>query len=96
MAQFPGYNYLGPGNYRDDYGPLNRLDRIAQRHDYEYGQQGWQSYLYHNPADERFLQRSQGETGPAAAIARGFFKLKKAVAPYKSFGKKCRAPWRRS
>ena len=95
----PGYNYLGP-NFNDDNPgePVNKLDRIAQTHDREYGEAKTGSDV--DLADERFENEAwkEGVLGNAAAAT---IRLKSAVErnvfgqhlyPFKSYGKGGMAP----
>lgn len=76
----PGYNYLGPGNPMDNGPPTDADDRIAVKHDEEYGfitDSGSDPYWNWNAADEEALPKFGH--GYGGYIAKGFFGAKKAA-----------------
>lgn len=52
---FPGHNYLGPGNPVDNGEPVDEDDRIAQQHDQEYEVAATDSDI--RAADRRAINR---------------------------------------
>lgn len=85
----PGYRFLGPGTDVSDAGamPVNRLDRVAQTHDYGYGvlqKKGVNPYFNWNSADDRMLAELENQEDSSfmeRAVARGL-KLKRAYGRF--------------
>ncbi|QMP82848.1 VP1 [Rabbit bocavirus] len=79
-----GYNYLGPFNPLNNGTPVNKADAAAQKHDQAYNdylKSGKNPYLYFNKADQTFLDDLRGDWSAGGLVGKGFFGLKKAIAP---------------
>lgn len=87
MKYNPFHPHCGPFNSVNDYISNNEIDETCRQHDMKYDEYGKDAYLYYNPADEEFIERMDKESGFLPAIYSGVFKIKRALAPYKSFRK---------
>lgn len=80
------YKYVGPGsNMKKKNRPYNRLDQIAYDHDVAYGKYGKKAYYRYNKADRKFLHDlrtvKRNERDRAYYISKGYFNLKRLIAP---------------
>lgn len=80
----PGYKYLGPGNDLDQGEPTNPSDAAAKEHDEAYDRylrSGRNPYLYHNPADDTFIDKTKDAKDWGGKVGHYFFRVKRAFAP---------------
>lgn len=77
----PIHHHCGPFNGVKRKKSKDPVDEACRRHDQKYGRYGAKAYLYHNKADEEFIQDMEGQTGILPKMYGGYFKVKKMVAP---------------
>lgn len=77
MPTLPGYKYLGPGNKLKAGKPVNKVDRIARIHDYEYNKSRNKKQIF--ASDHKAIDRFKGESGFAARAGEYGLKAKNFV-----------------
>lgn len=81
---WPGHNYLGPFNPLDAGEPTSPADTAAKKHDEGYDQlikEGHNPYLKFNKFDQILIDDLKSDFSWAGFAAKGFFTLKKHLAP---------------